>query len=307
LSRINQIRAHRSSLIAEPNGRFVEILDYLLPRIPLVVTQFENQKFDFRQQQWGGLNMLYRARIIEDDRIPYRTIKELSYIPKEDAHKIVKFGRVNKPRESMFYASTSELAACAETFTKGNMLKKFQANKKLFIAVSIWKVKKPFSFVEMACTVEYFGSFLDKLNNSEFHKLSVKDVKRKNERLRSFIESPIDKEIFDFFSDEFSIMTDDDQDHKFSNYFADRVFNRSPKFQLDTSIDCIWYPSVPTGYQETNIVMPPERVDDILECTGGVIYWVVNHSSSGQTEFIPLDTYAPLNENQEFDWKFKKL
>src|ERR1039457_6210808 len=76
----------------------------ILNHVPTPIVDFSNEKYFFNQRDWGGLNVIFRARLITNpNNTPHNYVSEISYIPDNLLHKIENFGRVNKPKQSMFY------------------------------------------------------------------------------------------------------------------------------------------------------------------------------------------------------------
>ena len=80
-----------------------DILGSYLPNIPASILEFENNQFELNQIENGGMNMLYRARIIDETKVPYQTVEEISYIPQNKRHLIKYYGRVNKPDRGDYF------------------------------------------------------------------------------------------------------------------------------------------------------------------------------------------------------------
>lgn len=76
--------------------------------------EFKNTPFYFRQNEWGGTNVIYRARPNEIADTPFPCVKDISYVPEDKLSK-VPMGRVNKARQAIFYGSTKFETACFET------------------------------------------------------------------------------------------------------------------------------------------------------------------------------------------------
>lgn len=70
-----------------------------LPRLPFNLVDFDNKPFFFHQREYGGLNVIYRARkITNPGNTFHRFVSDLSYMPSNKLHLITDYGRVNKPQ-----------------------------------------------------------------------------------------------------------------------------------------------------------------------------------------------------------------
>lgn len=306
MNTIHELRNGRKDLVKTDYAVMSKFLDSILPRIPLSVLDFKNRKFELKQQT-GGLNLLYRARIIENKE-PHNLVQDLSYIPKEKTHLIVKHGRANKPGQSMFYSSTSLEAACIETFSKGENRKQFLEKGSLMIAVGVWEIIEPMTFIHMTSQEKYFEEFLQKANNLQLKKVTIETIREQNAYLKKLIADDQQFEILEFFSEEFAKLDiTEHTDYKLSNYFADRALGFNPSSQTPGQADGIWYPSVPSSYQETNIVIPPHIVDTKLKFVGAIRMWVVHFRETSRTQFIPIEQHVLANEIGEIQWRHSKV
>ncbi|MEP7238351.1 MAG: hypothetical protein ABI685_10815 [Ferruginibacter sp.] len=285
------------------------ILDSYLPNIPASILEFENNQSELNQPENGGMNMLYRARMIDETRVPYQTVEEISYIPENKKHLIKFYGRVNKPGESMFYASTELGTACVETFSKGENYNVLKKKGSLMLVVGTWKIEKPLTLAHMASPEQYFSRFLEEAKSLNLKKITLKQVQEQNNHLKKMFEGNEGYEILNFFSEEFAKTdTIDHNEHKISNYYADIVFDRNPKTKMQGgSVDGIWYPSVPAGYQENNIVLRPEIVDKKLKFAWAELVWVTYSVETKQIQFTPLERRVHQNHKGILQWRAKKV
>lgn len=309
MTRIDELIKVRDILSKVDYKTLTNIMDSYVPRIPISIIDFKNEKFDLRQHYAGGSNLLYRARILDEKtKTPFPLLQDLSFIPDDKRHKIEKYGRVNKPGESMFYASTELATACIETFSKGESMRRFMEKGSLMLAVSVWKIEKPMTFVQMTSPEKYFERFINEVSTSDLKKVTIDSVRKQNQHLREQVGNEEEFKILEFFSEEFAKTdTTDHNEYKLANYFADRVFNRNPKFRIEGEVDGIWYPSVPSSYQETNIVMPPHKVASNLKFLWADIIWVVHFKESGQTQFNPIEQKAKVNDKGVIEWRSKQI
>ncbi|HLG35688.1 MAG TPA: RES domain-containing protein [Bacteroidia bacterium] len=226
---------------------------------------FTNEKsfFGKKQMDWGGWNVIYRARLITNKgNTPHENVSCISYIPKHNLHKIEKFGRVNKPNESMFYGSLGLETACAEAVTKGNV---FKDRKSVMLSVGVWKFETPLTIVQMPYSEKYIKMFYEKVRYKS-KKIDLGHIAEVNKKQRERLEDDMSYEVLEFFADEFAKWnTTNDYEYMLSNYYADRIFNRLSGFEVEGEIDGIMYPSIALSYEETNMVLKPEVVDSKLK------------------------------------------
>jgi len=309
MTRLEELIKVRDILSKVDYGTLTDIMDSYVPKIPLIVFDFKNKMFDLGQHYAGGSNLLYRARLLDEKtKQPFPLLQDLSYIPDDKKYKIQKYGRVNKPGESMFYASTNIATACLETFSKGENMKIFLEKGSMLLAVGVWKIEQPMTFAQMSSPEKYFERFINEVNTLDLKKVTIEKVRKNNQYLKEQIGNEEEFKILEFFSEEFAKTdTIDHNQYKLSNYFADRAFNRNRKFSFELDIDGIWYPSVPSAYQEANIVIPPKIVEEKLKFLWADIIWVVHFKESGQTQFNPIEQRAKVNENGIIEWTTKRL
>lgn len=304
MDRIRELIKTRDILTKVDYKTLTEILDSYLPKIPLSIKDFKNEKFELGQFYTGGSNLLFRARII--DSIPmksFKSLRDISYISDNEKQKIKQYGRVNKPCESMFYASTELLTSCVETFSKGESMEKFFERGSLILVVGIWKIVQPLTLVQMISPERYFERFCDQISfNAD--KLTIDIVRQQNSWLENKINDKEQYEILKFFSEEFAKTdTKNHKEYMITNYFADRIFNRNPLFTVEDDIDGIWYPSVVSGYQETNLVFPPDKVDKKLEFQSANTFWCIYDKKYGGISLNPIEQGAKVNTQGEIKWK----
>jgi RES domain len=299
MKKIVELRKVREILSKTDYKTLSDILDSYVPSVPISIYGFDNKPFALSQLQNGGLNLLYRGRLLTDnENKPFKEFKEINYISKEDVSKIRKFGRVNRPFESMFYASTEMAVACLETFSKGVKLEELEGNKSFFVQLGVWKINSPMKLARMISPERYFNDFIEneEIKKMNLKKITLEIVKSQNEKLKSTLSTEEEFEILEFFSQEFAkTNTQDHNEYKISNYYADRVFNRNINFYLKEDIDGILYPSVPSCYQELNLALPPVVVDNKLKFLWCDLIWVVLSKKDG-AQFIPIGNRIKLDE-----------
>lgn len=290
-------------------GTLSNILDSYLPNIPASILEFQNNQFELNQIENGGMNMLYRARIIDETKVPYQTVEEISYIPQNKRHLIKYYGRVNKPGESMFYASTEMGTACVETFSKGENYNILKEKKSIMLVVGTWKIEKPLTLAHMTSPEQYYTRFLEEAKSLNLKKVTLKQVQEQNDHLRKLLGDNDGFEILNFFSEEFA-KTDtlDHNEHKISNYYADIVFDRNPKSKMQGgAVDGIWYPSVPSSYQENNLVLSPHIVDEKLKFVWAELVWITYSTETKQIQFIPIERRVHADNTDVLQWRAKKV
>ncbi|MCX6272559.1 MAG: RES domain-containing protein [Bacteroidetes bacterium] len=249
------------------------------PGIPISAVDFDNNKFFFNQYDYNGTNVVYRARVITNpDNRPFELVSQISYIPEDERLKIKEFGRVNKPGEPMFYGAVTLPTACTEAINKGNP----DLNKNsVMLTVGVWKFETPLTFAHIPHSYKYFERFYKELDMVS-ESIQLEDIKRQDDDLRNKINNDFRYEILQFFADEFAKFTvTKDYEYKLSNYYADRVFNRIPGYEIDDQIDGIIYPSISLSYQHDNIVLKPEVVKTKLKFVHAKLVWFVNFSDTG--------------------------
>ncbi len=285
------------SLVEECNKHF--------PLLLFPIVDFTNSKFFFRQQQWGGINVVYRARHIADTyNYPHENITDISYIPEDKLDLIEKFGRVNKPKESMFYGALKLPTACTEAITKGNV---FEDASSTMLSVGVWKFETPLKLVEIPHSEKYFKSFYDEVNFKS-EKIQLDHIRETNQKLRDKIGNDTYYEQLMFFADAFARWDiKEDNQYMLSNYFADRAFNKIPGYPMQDDIDGIIYPSIAFSYQETNIVLKPEVVKEKMKFISALQIWLVSFlKNNGGAQFNPIDQNVKTDEKGNLNWRFKK-
>ncbi|MDE5422379.1 RES domain-containing protein [Ancylomarina sp. DW003] len=278
------------------------ILDTYLPRIPISIKDFKNERFELNKNVGEGSNLLFRARILNSD-ISYKTLSEISYITEKDKNLIKDYGRVNKPGESMFYASSDILTACVETFSKGENMKRFLAKGNLVLVVGVWKIKKPMSFAQLVSPESHYEEFIKDFEFSQ-NKVSIESVRKYNSWLKNALNDDEQFKILEFFSEEFAKTNiKNGNDYMITNYYKDRVLNRNSRYKLAEKLDGIWYQSVVSSYQETNVAIPPNVVDEKLEFLWADTFWCVHDKHSKRISLNSMQQRAHLGDIDILNWK----
>jgi len=270
--------------------------------LPFPIVDFTNEKFFFRQREFSGLNVIYRARhITNENNRPHESLSDISFIPEDKLDKIKEFGRVNKPHEAMFYGSLNIPTACTEAVSKGNV---FEFKSSTMLSVGVWQFEKPLKLVQIPHSEKYFKEFY-KMVNFESEKIQIDHIQENNENLRKKVGNDFDFEKLMFFADQFAKWgIKHDYEYMLSNYFADRVLGRLPEFPIDEEIDGIIYPSVAFSYQETNIVLKPEVVMNKLNFISAMQIWFVSFmKTNGGAQFVPIEHGVKSDSNGKLLWK----
>ena len=273
--------------------------------LPFSIVDFTNDKFFFKQIDKGGANVIYRARHITNKfNRPHETISDISYIPDDKLDKINEFGRANKPKEAMFYGSLDYSTACTEAVCKGNV---FENNNSIMLNVGVWKFETPLKLVQVPHSEKYFRKFYEEVNFKS-EKIQLEHIKESNEELRKQIGNDFDFEKLMFFADYFAKWDiKQDYEYKLTNYFVDRVLNRIPQFPIDEEIDGIIYPSIALSYQEKNIVLKPDVVENKLKFIEAMQVWFISYmETKGGAKFIPIEQRVKADEKGNLLWKMNK-
>ena len=280
--------------------KVIELCNFHFPQIPFVTVDFTNEKFFFKQKEFGGINVIYRGRKMknkEDD--PFEGISDISYIQEKDLDLIENFGRLNKKRESMFYGALNASTACVETITKGE---DFKGSGSVMVVVGTWKFDSTLKLAEMPYSEKYWKLYTRETKiKSEV--LTEDFIRERNQEIKLKFENSLSYEILTLFGDAFAnFEIKQDSDYYLSNYFADRIFSRLPGYKCD-NIDGIIYPSIPHSYQELNVVLKPEVVEQKLKFIDATQVWVVHFlETGGGVQFIPIRENIYPDENGKFRW-----
>lgn len=275
--------------------------NYHFKKIPISVKDFSNEPNYFHQNNNDQSNRIYRARKITNlENQPHKYIKDLSYVPLDEVDCITKFGRVNKVKESMFYGSLNYATAALEVLSQDQ---DFQKSGSAMVTIGEWKFETPltlaqvpYSKIELSKLKEVLSFPLDKVN--------IECIEKQNQQLRKQLKNDLEFEILNFFSEAFcNFSSEQDNKYYLSNYYADRVFNRIKGFASSDEVNGIIYPSIPSSYQEKNIVLKPEVVDSKLKFIGAVQVWVVHRLKvKGGIDFYPIEHRIGANEKGEIQW-----
>lgn len=282
--------------------QLVNICNIFIPNIPILPLRFENEPFFFGQREFSGLNLIYRGRKINNlKNRPYPNISDINYIQDIDLHKIKKFGRVNKKKESMFYGAIGYPTACFETLSKGIDFKNMGSG---MVTVGTWKINKPLKIAQLPFSKKYWNKLND-ITNFNIVNTSDEKIEKQNELIKGLVKTDLDFEILTLFGDAFAnFEIKCEQDYYLSNYYKDRIFNHVKGFKVNENFDAIIYPSIPNAYESDNIVIKPEAVDLKLEFIEAMQVWVVHHKkSTGNVEFIPIEQKVGVDDSGTLKWR----
>lgn len=307
---LNRLKNHQYRLDYED---LVIALDEQINRMPIVVTKFDR----IPQFKEGGLyrdrSILYRARVNKNKFkhggsmiAPWESIDDISIIPECKRHLIGR-GRINKPKQSIFYCSNDYHIACYEAISKGFPL--LSRETSCFLTVSEWKIDKPLNLARLYYSEDGLNFF--KKHNEKLYaeKLQYREEDRSEiiDLLKEETENlTMDILLLDFFSNEIGkIEITGDFDYKLCNYYAEHVFERTNSTGVDDSIDGILYPSVPFSYQGKNIALTLKGIGK-LKFLNVMYVWVTYDKHSGSMQFIPLEQSVSSDDRGKFKWtRFK--
>ncbi len=184
---------------------------------------------------------IYRARINEEK--PFRYKNQISY--RTDIENINEYGRVNKERQSIFYAShnpETTIFECSKLIKNKQIIEGYEK-----FTVGRWFVKKDIPVLGI---------------------ISNEDSQSVNTTLRKLYESSIvnstigenGNKILKFFADDFAKNVENNNDYMISC----ALFNFIVKHYKIQNISGVFYPSVGYEYKDLNIALLPEIVDDSL-------------------------------------------
>ncbi|NHB70228.1 hypothetical protein [Perlabentimonas gracilis] len=184
---------------------------------------------------------IYRARI--NEKKPFRFKNQISY--RTDIEKINEYGRVNKIRQSIFYAShkpETTIFECSKLIKNKQLLEGIEK-----FTVGRWFVKKDITVLGI---------------------ISNEDSQSVNSDLRKLYESSIvnskigenGNKILKFFADDFAKNVENNNEYMISC----ALFNFIVKHYKLQNISGVFYPSVGYELKDLNIALLPEIVDDSL-------------------------------------------
>lgn len=281
-------------LVQECNDHF--------PKIPLTPMTFENKKFEFKQHEFGGYNVVYRGRKITDPKKRgHKTVSDISYIGNNSLEKIESFGRSNRSQESMFYGSLRYSTACFETLSKGL---DFKQSGSALITCGTWIVEESLKIIRLPYSKKHWSKLSD-IVDPAVSKMSKDKVIKQWDHLEKIISNELDLKILELFADAFAtIEVQTEQDYYLSNYYKDRIFNQIRGFHVVEDFDTIMFPSIPSSYEEMNLVIKPEAVDAKLKFLDAMMVWVtMNQEKIADLQFIPIKHRIKANKSGDLLWR----
>lgn len=167
-------------------GQIVSLCTDNFASVPYSVIDFDNAKFFFGQQQWGGYNVLYRAMRIKDPPgKAHEKVQDISYMPNDKLH-LLDWGRANKPGNPMFYGALDWQTACIEAISKGI---DFETDESVMLTVGAWCFTGPLSFARLPRSLRYFREFYKLVSYNPFN-ISEAGIIEANEKLFSQLRDP---------------------------------------------------------------------------------------------------------------------
>jgi hypothetical protein len=205
--------------------------------------------------------LIFRGRS-ENDILSFNSEFDISY--RTDFGNIEKYGRCNKPNQSVFYGSIPQnrndrayLTPIFEIFP--DFSDKFPNNFNRYITIGMWVVKKE---IEVA----------DIYNSSDFNRINLFKSKQqlwKNKLISDGIDVDEYNKKLSFFSKQFSKSNIDSHwDYKISSIYFDILLNNQ--------IPGVQYPSVKRDYESNNIALTHHIIDEYLELKNAVVYELGN-------------------------------
>jgi hypothetical protein len=255
--------------------------------LPVPITYCDNSQFYFRQHEWGGLNVIYRARVVDNaEGIPYSKVENLSYRPEDQWSQIVDYGRVSKPGEAKFYGSFNPATACFECVFKDD---RFNSGEMIHVVVGVWKIEGSLNFAEIPYSERYFDDFYRQIKYQS-RVISADAIKKANTDLKERLANDLAYDILMHFADAFANFNiNSEKDYFLSNYYADRLFNKVAGFKMQEKIDGILYPSVANIYENKNIVLIPDAVKNKLKFIQADHYGITRSpENDGIVSFLPF-------------------
>lgn len=208
-----------------------------------------------------------RARLNVGSEL-YNNINDLGYIKDDDIieNYLKNYGRANKPHQVMFYAAirTSlidkpRLTAIAETSKLFQDKNGYNLKGEKY-TVSRWLGNEKFYVAEIVFAKKAIE------NNPDIKRAFENQIDFANQSGEKDLE--FYKEFLIFISEEFARKITKNDDYKISVAYTNLILQHP-------EIEGIVFPSVQTGYQGANIVMPPSTIDKYFQpkvCTTQILY-----------------------------------
>jgi hypothetical protein len=211
-------------------------------------------------------------------------IKFLKYPPKEI---VTKYGRCNKPNESVLYAGFDDVTILNELKPEvGDLITK-----------SVWKTKGE-------QYLKHCPIFKNQPLDEEFINPRTFEINEKFEKLIKEYPTNVREQILiltQFVADSFSkrITTNNHLDYIFSAFFASKILN---EFENGT-IEAIYYPSVKNTLSFENLAIKPNSFDSKYELIEVKESVVIVDPSNGRKGYFMMG----LSECKNFDYASGKI
>lgn len=288
---------------------FSSILESLIPQVPIIpITTEYIPRIDIGF--YRDPSIIYRARPNKIDTsslsMPWSTIKDISIVPEDDKNKI-EFGRANKEKQRIFYASNDYHVSCYETLWHKFPLQVLEKEKNL--TVGVWKIKQPL----ILAFIPFSKSYVDRIKKpgqkiyEDINHLMIKYENQINKMLQVHSSNAVkDKFLIEFFSDQFAkLEIRDKSDYYFSNFYCDQVFDRCPNENGINDFDGILFPCVSFSYQYYNLALHPRCLSKI-SFVSAMYVWVTYSQNSKDMSYIPLEQNIIADQAGQLKWnKFK--
>ena len=206
---------------------------------------------------------IYRVRIQDQEEHPEKRYKNKCHFNyRTDVDKIMEYGRGNLPRNSMFYGSvyaTGSIENIKVHMTAymevSSILHNYQdtSRKHEFFYTSKWQVKEDFEVVAI-------------INHEKFQKNNepAKYLASKyNEFAKELKEDASNLNLMiNYIAEQYAREVKKDENWKY------KISANYTQYLLSKGITGVLYPSVKTEGESFNIVMPPDKADELLNLTG---------------------------------------
>lgn len=305
---ISNIRDIQNNLQRFSYEEFSMILSRLIPQVPIIPIISENiPRID--KGFYRDPSIIYRARPNKINNtnpslsMPWSNIKDISTVPEKDKDKI-EFGRANREKQPMFYASNDYHIGCYETIWHKFPLQTLEKEKNL--TVGIWKIKQPL----ILAFIPFSRSYVNRIKKpgQKIYEDIDELINKFDNQITNMLQSQsanttLDKFLLNFFSDQFAkLEINNKSDYYFSNYYCDQVFDRCPNENGINDIDGILFPCVSFSYQYYNLALHPRCLSKI-SFISAMYVWLTYSKDTQDMSYIPLeqnisaDTYGQLNWN----------
>jgi hypothetical protein len=291
---------------------FCTILSHLIPQVPIIPIISECiPRID--KGFYRDPSIIYRARPNEISNtspslsIPWSNILDISIVPEKDEEKI-EFGRANKEKQPMFYASNDCHISCYETIWHKFPLQTIEKEKNL--TVGVWEINQPLNLAFIPFSKSYVNR-IKKPGQKIYDDINDLTIKFDNE-IDTMLKTQsrnvtLDKFLLNFFSYQFAkLEINDKSDYYFSNFYCDQVFDRCPNDKGINDIDGIIFPSVCFSYQYYNLALHPRCLSKI-NFVSAMYVWVTYSTDTQDMSYIPLEQNIHADTSGQLNWiLFKK-